>query len=57
MLKFPVTYHGQILDVEIAKGEAKYTLREGESLVIRHEAEEIRLTREQPQAVRQVSGW
>jgi alpha,alpha-trehalose phosphorylase len=57
MLRFPVTYHGQMLDVEIAMGEAKYTLREGESLVIRHEAEEIRLTREQPQAVRQVSGW
>jgi alpha,alpha-trehalose phosphorylase len=57
MLRFPVTYHGQMLDVEIAMGEAKYTLREGESLMIRHEAEEIRLTREQPQAVRRVSGW
>jgi alpha,alpha-trehalose phosphorylase len=57
ILRFPVTYRGHMLDVEIAMGEAKYTLREGETLVIRHEAEEIQLTREQPQAVRQVSGW
>src|SRR5689334_21160619 len=39
MLPYHVTYHGQMLDVEIAIGEAKYTLREGDSLVIRHEAE------------------
>jgi alpha,alpha-trehalose phosphorylase len=35
----------------------EYTLREGESLVIRHETEEVRLTREQPLAVRPVSRW
>ncbi len=46
-----------MLDVEIALGEVEYTLREGESLLIRHEMEEIQLTREQPQAVRPVSGW
>src|SRR5215831_4733293 len=45
ILRFPVTYRGQMLEVEIAMGKAKYTLREGDNLVIRHEAEEIRLTR------------
>ena len=35
----------------------EYALREGESLVIRHETEEIQLTREEPCAVRLVSGW
>ena len=35
--------------------QVEYTLREGESLVIRHETEEIRLTRERPMAVRPVS--
>jgi alpha,alpha-trehalose phosphorylase len=55
MLRFPLTYHGQILEVEIGKEKAEYTLREGESLVIRHETEEIWLTRENPIAVRPVS--
>jgi alpha,alpha-trehalose phosphorylase len=32
-----------------------YTLREGECLVIRHETEEVQLTREHPMAVRPVS--
>jgi alpha,alpha-trehalose phosphorylase len=57
ILRFPVTYRGQMLDVEISLGEVAYTLREGDSLVFRHEAEEIALTRDQPQAIRQVSGW
>jgi alpha,alpha-trehalose phosphorylase len=35
----------------------EYTLCEGESLVIRHETEEVQLTREQPLAVRPVSKW
>jgi len=33
----------------------EYRLRDGASLVIRHETEEIRLTRENPIAVRPVS--
>ena len=55
VLRFPVTYRGQVLDVEIGLEKVEYTLREGKSLVIRHETEEIRLTRENPVAVRAVS--
>jgi alpha,alpha-trehalose phosphorylase len=57
ILRFPVTYRGQILDVEIGLEKVEYTLRDGELLVIRHETEEIRLTREDPVAVRPVSRW
>jgi alpha,alpha-trehalose phosphorylase len=56
MLRFPVTYRGQILEVEIGVENVKYTLREGISLTIRHETEEIQLTRENPSSVRPVSG-
>src|SRR5437763_13483372 len=54
-LRFPVTYRSQMLDVEIGLEKVEYTLREGNSLVIRHETEEIQLTRENPVAVRPVS--
>ena len=57
ILRFPVTYQGRMLEVEIGVGTVEYTLREGESLAIRHETEEVRLTREQPLAVRPVSRW
>jgi alpha,alpha-trehalose phosphorylase len=56
-LRFPITYRGQMLEVEIGLEKVEYALREGESLVIRHETEEIRLTREEPWAVRPVSRW
>jgi alpha,alpha-trehalose phosphorylase len=55
LLRFPVSYRGQILDVEIGIQNVEYTLREGQSLVIRHEREEIKLTRERPMVVRPVS--
>jgi alpha,alpha-trehalose phosphorylase len=55
ILRFPVTYRGQILEVEIGVENVKYTLREGVSLTIRHETEEIQLTRENPASVRPVS--
>jgi alpha,alpha-trehalose phosphorylase len=55
VLRFPVTYRGQLLEVEIGLEKVEYTLREGERLVIRHEAEEVELTREKPLAVRTVS--
>src|SRR5438445_6663821 len=48
ILRFPVTYRSQMLDVEIGLEKVEYTLREGNSLVIRHETEEIQLTRESP---------
>jgi alpha,alpha-trehalose phosphorylase len=57
ILRFPLTYRGQMLEVEIGPETVQYSLREGEGLVIRHEREEIQLTREQPQAVRPVSRW
>jgi alpha,alpha-trehalose phosphorylase len=55
ILRFPVTYRGQMLEVEIGPRNVEYVLREGEYLVIRHETEEIRLTRENPVALRPVS--
>jgi alpha,alpha-trehalose phosphorylase len=55
ILRFPVTYRGQLLEVEIGLEKVEYALREGESLTFRHETEEIQLTREHPLAVRPVS--
>ena len=55
ILRFPVRYRGQMLVIEISLEKAEYHLLEGECLVIRHEREEIRLTREHPTAVRPVS--
>ena len=54
ILRFPVTYRGQRLEVEIGRDKVEYALRAGECLVIRHETEELRLTRENPVVVRQV---
>jgi len=54
-LQFPVTYRGQMLEIEIGLETVTYALREGECLVIRHETEEVQLTREHPVAVRPVS--
>jgi alpha,alpha-trehalose phosphorylase len=55
ILWFPVTYRGQMLEIEIGVETVEYTLREGECLVIRHETEDVQLTREHPVAVRPVS--
>jgi len=55
VFRFPVTYRGQLLEVEIGLDKVEYALREGERLVIRHETEELELTRENPLAVRPVS--
>jgi alpha,alpha-trehalose phosphorylase len=55
ILQFPVTYRGQMLEVEIGLETVTYALREGACLVIRHETEEIQLTPEHPLAVRPVS--
>ena len=54
-LRFPLTYRGQMLEIEIGAETVKYALREGECLVIRHETEAIELTQEHPVAVRPVS--
>jgi alpha,alpha-trehalose phosphorylase len=55
ILRFPLTYRGQMLEIEIGLDRVEYALREGERLVIRHETEEVELTRENPLAVRPVS--
>jgi alpha,alpha-trehalose phosphorylase len=54
-LRFPVTYRGQRLEIEIGLDKVEYALREGECLVIRHETEELQLTQQDPVAVRPVS--
>ena len=55
ILRFPLIYRGQMLEIEIGLDRVEYALREGERLVIRHEMEEVELTRENPLAVRPVS--
>jgi alpha,alpha-trehalose phosphorylase len=44
-----------MLEVEIGLDTVTYALHEGQHLVIRHETEEIQLTRQHPLAVRPVS--
>jgi alpha,alpha-trehalose phosphorylase len=55
ILRFPLTYRGQMLEVEIGPETVQYSLREGARLMIRHEKEEIQLTREHSLVVRPVS--
>jgi alpha,alpha-trehalose phosphorylase len=55
VLRFPVTYRGQILEIEVSGESVEYTLREGESLTFQHETEELHLTRERSSAIRPVS--
>jgi alpha,alpha-trehalose phosphorylase len=55
ILRFPVTYRGQTLEIEIGPEKVEYALRNGESIVIRHEAEEIHLARQNPMVLRPVS--
>ena len=54
-LRFPLTYRGRLLQVDIGLESAEYTLREGDYLVIRHETEELQLTQEMPVAIRRIS--
>ena len=51
-IKFPLTFRGQRIEVEIdaATRTVKYSLHEGDGLIIRHEDEEIRLTKDYPTA-------
>ena len=55
ILRFPVTYRGQMVEIEVGPENVEYALREGEGLVIRHETEDIQLSREHPVAVRPIS--
>jgi alpha,alpha-trehalose phosphorylase len=51
-IRFPLTYRGQLLEVEIGIESTNYTLREGERITIRHQDEPIELTRAQPRVER-----
>jgi alpha,alpha-trehalose phosphorylase len=51
-LQFPITWRGQVLDVAISPDSTTYTLRQGDGLTIRHDAEEITLNRQSPTVVR-----
>jgi alpha,alpha-trehalose phosphorylase len=55
ILQFPLVYRGQALQVRIGLEDVEYALQAGEYLAIRHETEEIRLTREHPVAIRPIS--
>jgi alpha,alpha-trehalose phosphorylase len=55
ILRFPLTYRGRMLEVEIGQERVEYSLRDGDAMTIRHEKEEIHLTKEHPGAVRPVS--
>jgi alpha,alpha-trehalose phosphorylase len=55
-LRFPLTYRGKVLEVEIGPEQVEYVLREGERLLIRHGTEKIELTKECPLAVRPIRG-
>jgi len=51
-LRFPLTYRGRSLEVEIAPDSTTYTMRVGDELVFRHEDEVVTLTHANPTAVR-----
>ena len=51
-LRFPLTYRGRLLEVEISRESTTYSLLEGAGLVIRHEDETISLDPTNPTAVR-----
>jgi alpha,alpha-trehalose phosphorylase len=57
ILRFPITYRGRLLEVEIGTENVEYALRQGECLAIRHEKEEIHLSLQQPSAIRPLSKW
>jgi alpha,alpha-trehalose phosphorylase len=53
-LRFPLTYRGKVLEVEIGPEQVEYALCEGDSLAIRHGTEKIQLTKDHPLAVRRI---
>jgi alpha,alpha-trehalose phosphorylase len=55
ILRFPLTYRGQMIEVEIGMRAVTYELRNDEGLIIHHETEELQLTRVNPRAVRPIS--
>ena len=51
-LRFPLTYRGRSLEVEIAPDSTTYTMCVGDELVFRHEGEVVTLTHANPTAIR-----
>jgi len=51
-LRFPLTYRGQLLDVDIGPESTTYTLRQGQELLFCHGDEEVNLTRANPVVIR-----
>ena len=51
-IKFPLTYRGQMLEVEIGVDSTTYRLLEGAGFTIRHQDEPLALTRENPSVER-----
>lgn len=51
-LQFSLTWHGQLLDVQIDRDSTTYFLREGANLPIRHVDEPVILTRDNPRITR-----
>lgn len=56
-IRFPLTYRGQILDIDMGPEGVKYWLRKGKGFMIRHEQEEINLSPETPVAIRPIVTW
>jgi len=54
-LRFPLTYRGRLFMVEIENHTAKYSLLEGDDLILYHYGEEFKLTKKNPVATRPVS--
>ena len=53
-LRFPLTFRGQRVDVEMSPDGARYSLRKRGGLSIRYEDEEIHLSPEAPQVTRPI---
>jgi trehalose/maltose hydrolase-like predicted phosphorylase len=47
-LRFTLHFRGQILQVNVGQETTEYRLKQGMSLTIRHEEEEVKLTAENP---------
>src|SRR5947207_9022466 len=48
VLRFPLTWHGRLVDIEIGPESTTYSLRKGGDLTIRHDDEVITLTEANP---------
>jgi hypothetical protein len=54
-VRIPLTVRGCTLEVDLGREAVTYRLLAGEEFSFRHEDEEIRLTREDPEAERPIS--